>query len=319
MNRGTGTAVSIAAALSLISSGAEARTPPARIALTYDDLPALTLSDEQSYVDDITKRLLAGLKRHRLPATGFVIEGELEQLDRARQIAALQAWLDAGMDLGNHSYSHESPNDIGADAYVADIARGEPATKALLAGYGKAMRWYRFPYLETGETAAAKKTIADWLAAHHYRIAPVTMNADDWEFAEPYDDAILHGDEARKLAIRRQFLAYTEKMIVWYRKAAHALFGRDIAYVMLLHATRLEADCVDDFAAMLKRHGLRGVTLDEAMADPAYKTPDPYVGADGVDWMERWSDALHKNLPWESYSEVPKDIQQDYDRVDKDR
>ncbi|MBT2187208.1 polysaccharide deacetylase family protein [Sphingobium sp. H33] len=305
--------------MSVAAGGSAAHAGSGKIALTFDDLPALTLSTDQSYVNDLTSRLLSGLKRHHLPATGFVVEGKLDELNREAQIAVLRSWLEAGLDLGNHSFSHESPNSLGANAYVEDIARGEPVTRALLAEFHKTLAWYRFPYLETGNTAAVKHAIERWLIQHHYRIAPVTMNADDWEFSEPYDDAVAQGDLRRQQRIKQQYLQYTDRMINWYQKAARALFRRDISYVMLLHATRLDADCIDDFAALLKRHRLRGVTLAEAMRDPAYRTRDHYIGSDGIDWLERWSLVSKRELPWESFEDPPKDIQADYDRIDRDR
>ena len=92
-----------------------------------------------------------------------------------------------------------------------------------------------------------------------------------------------------------------------------------IAFVMLLHDTRLNADSIDDLAAILKRRKLKGVTLDEAMKDPAYRLHDPYVGPDGIDWMERWSEQLRKELPWDSWRDPPEQIVQEYDRNNNDR
>ena len=89
--------------------------------------------------------------------------------------------------------------------------------------------------------------------------------------------------------------------------------------MLLLHATRLNADVMDDLAAILKRRNLRVVTLDEAMRDPAYKTRDPYVGKDGIDWLERWSEELKKPLPWATWRDPPKDIEAQYDRLQSDR
>ncbi|HZV08274.1 MAG TPA: polysaccharide deacetylase family protein, partial [Novosphingobium sp.] len=299
--------------------------PPAgQVALTFDDLPALTFSTDTGDVERFIGRLRKGLVRHRLPATGFVVEGKLDDDglkagDKARLTRILAQWLDAGFDLGNHSYSHGSPNALGADAYTQDIARGEVVTRGLLAARGGQLRWYRHPYLETGATAATRDAIDGWLAAHGYGVAPVTMNANDWEFAEPYDDAVLHGNKARARQIRRAYLAYTARMIDWYREAAHAVVGRDIAYVMLLHGARLNADCVDDLARMLKRANLKAVPLDQAMRDPAYQAADTYAGADGIDWLERWSLALNKPMPWEDFREVPEDIVADYRRIDPDQ
>lgn len=290
-----------------------------KVALTFDDLPALSVFNDQPYVNYLNDMLLRGLRRHRLPATGFVNEGKLDEIDRPQQIANLVKWLDAGMDLGNHTYSHESPNTLGAQGYIQDIARGEPVTRGLLAQRRKTLGWFRHPYLETGFPEPVKREIDDWLSAHGYRIAPVTIDANDWQFAEPYDDAIARHDEARRRRIKAQYLQYTDHTIAWYQSASNAVFGRQIAFVMLLHATRLNADSIDDLADILRRRKLKGVTLTEAMKDPAYRLGDPYVGPDGIDWIERWSNVLHKELPWDSWQDPPAQIVREYDAVNGDR
>ncbi len=298
---------------------AEVPAKEGTVALTFDDLPGLTLVADQPYVDYSNEMLLRGLKRHHLPAIGFVNEGKINEIVPAHQIINLKRWLAAGMDLGNHTYSHESPNDLGAAGYIADIAKGEPVTRRLLAEHHKEMRYFRHPYLETGFPEAVKRAIDTWLAAHGYTVAPVTIDADDWEFAEPYDDAISRHDAPRVARIRRQYLEYTERTVAWYQKASQAVFGRQIAFVMLLHDTRLNADTIDDLAAILKRRKLKGVTLDAAMKDPAYRLHDPYTGKDGIDWVERWSDELHKDMPWATWQDPPQQIQDEYEINSHDR
>lgn len=296
-----------------------AQAAEGKIALTFDDLPGLSVFADQPYVNYLNDSLLRGLRRHRLPAIGFVNEGKLDEISRPQQIANLEKWLDAGMDLGNHTFSHESPNTLGAQGYIQDIARGEPVIRGLLKEHGKPLDWFRHPYLETGFPEAVKREIDSWLAAHGYRVAPVTIDANDWEFAEPYDDAISRHDEARRLRIKAQYLEYTERTIGWYQSASAALFGRQIAFVILLHDTRLNADCIDDLAKILKRRKLKAVTLEEAMRDPAYRLGDPYVGKDGIDWIERWSNQLHKQLPWGTWADPPAQIVREYDAVNNDR
>jgi peptidoglycan/xylan/chitin deacetylase (PgdA/CDA1 family) len=87
--------------------------------------------------EDVTTRLLAGLKAHHLRAIGFVNEIQLDNNYRVSCVALLKQWLDAGMDLGNHSYSHLSLTHTPVDAYIANVARGEAVTKALLAARGR--------------------------------------------------------------------------------------------------------------------------------------------------------------------------------------
>ncbi|MDE2403302.1 MAG: polysaccharide deacetylase family protein [Sphingomonadales bacterium] len=306
--------------LALATPAAAAPPPPARgtVALTFDDLPELALVEDQDYADALTTALLAGLRRHHYPATGFVVGGKLEERVPARQSAILQQWLDAGMELGNHTFSHESPREIGAAAYIADIAHDDAVLRTLLAPRGLKPRWFRHPYLETGTTAAARRAIDTWLRRHGYRVAPVTIVPSDYEFAEPYDAALARHDDVHARALRRAWLSYLQRSIVWYRQAAHALFGRDIAHVLLLHATRLNADTVDDLAAILERNRLKVVPLSRAMRDPAYRTPDTYVGKDGLDWLSRWELTLKKPLPWDEFREPSARIQAEYARVDKD-
>jgi peptidoglycan/xylan/chitin deacetylase (PgdA/CDA1 family) len=223
------------------------------------------------------------------------------------------------MELGNHTYSHLSLNDVSADAYIADIIRGEPVTKALLRKHHEHMRYFRAPYLETGKTSAIKTKVADWLSAHGYRMAPVTIDPDDWEFAEPYDDAIARRDRARQRHIRSEYLSFTAKRIAWAKASARLLFGRDIWHIMLLHCTRLNADTLDDILKLLRAAHLRPVSLTTALQDPVYKLPDTYVGKDGIDWLERWADARGVDLPEAGSEDPPADIQAAYDRVDNDR
>lgn len=314
----TKTATVLALLLVTACAGA-ARAAEGKIALTFDDLPGLSTLNNQPYVNYFNEALLRGLRRHHLPAIGFVNEGKLDELDRTQQIANLQKWVDAGMSLGNHTFSHESPDALGAQGYIADVARGEPVTRGLLKHRGKSLEWFRHPYLETGFPAAVKREIDDWLGGHGYRVAPVTIDANDWEFAEPYDDAIARRDEPRRLRIKADCLAYTERTIGWCQSASVALFGREIAFVVLLHDTRLNADAIDDLAKILKRRKLNAVTLAQALRDPAYRLGNPYVGPDGIDWLERWSNEMHKALPWDSWQEPPVQIVKEYEALNNDR
>jgi peptidoglycan/xylan/chitin deacetylase (PgdA/CDA1 family) len=312
----------IFAGLALAGNGAcaapaaSARPPAASVALTFDDLPGIVLKPNQGYLDATNKALIKGLQRHHFPAIGFVNEGKLDEIIRSRQIAVLHHWLNAGFDLGNHTFSHSSPNNIGAKNYIADVARGEKVIRPMMTKAHRKLQWFRHPYLETGSPAPVKAEINQWLATHGYRIAPVTIDADDWEFAEPYDNAVMAGNTAEAKRIRDIYLAYTERTVVWYRRAANALFGRDIAYVMLLHDTRLNADCFEGLAGILARQNLHPVSIDQALRDPAYQTADNYSGKDGIEWLERWSETLHKELPWDDYEDVPKGIVKEYNRLD---
>jgi peptidoglycan/xylan/chitin deacetylase (PgdA/CDA1 family) len=294
--------------------------PPARaegVALTFDDLPGLSLSNDTAYLKATTVRLLDGLRRRHMPAIGFVIGDRLEGDDRAARYALLRRWLDAGVPLGNHTYSHESFDRMTAQAYIADVARADAVLRPLLAARGQTPRWFRHPYLETGASAQDKAAFEAWLTAQGYRVAPVTLENADYDFALVYDDAVSRHDRKAQRQIRKAYLEYTEQAVAWYRKAALQLLGRRPDLVFLLHACRLNADTLGDLAAILRKNDLTPVSLDKAMQDPAYATPDNVVfDANGDDWLERWAATLHRDLPWDSFPDPPKAIVDANDRLD---
>ena len=290
----------LAAMLCAIARPASAGT----VAITFDDLPLFGLYAPPGEAEEITARLLGGFRRQHWRVTGFVNEIQLEGANREERIALLRQWLRAGADLGNHSYSHRSLTNTPVDAYIADVARGETATGALLRERGKRERWYRHPYLETGPTLATRLRFEGWLKAHGYRVAPVSMENSDWEFAEPYDAALARHDDAQASAIKAAYLAFTAEVIPWYRKAASGLLGREPAFVMLLHASRLNAASIDALGAIFRASRLKPVSLDRAMADRAYRIPDNYAGPDGDEWVTRWCTTLGKELPYDSLPTV---------------
>ncbi len=257
------------------------------VALTFDDLPTMALTGDAPYAAATTNALLNGLRRHHLPATGFVIGEKLEGDGGVAQTRLADAWLAAGMGLGNHTFSHASLNRTPVASYIAEVSRTDGILRPLLAARHRPLDWFRHPYLETGLTLDARRTFEAWLSGHGYRVAPVTMENSDWVFALPYDDAILRQDTAGAARIKRAYLDYATKAVVSYRTAVLQLLGRRPSFVFLLHATRLNADSMDQLADILRRNDLQPVTLDRAMRDPAYKIADTYAGPDGDEWLSR--------------------------------
>jgi hypothetical protein len=192
--------------------------------------------------------------------------------------------------------------------YVADIARDDTLLRSLVRPPTRRPLWFRHPYLETGPTQADREGIAAWLDQHGYRVAPVTVETSDDAFALPYDDALIRGDRPRAKAIRAAYLAYSARSVDWYRRAALDLFGRRPALVFLLHASRLNADCVDELSSLLRRRGLRPVSLAAALSDPVYGLPDGPPDANGDSWLDRWAVVLRKPLAWNDFPEPPADI-----------
>ena len=151
-------------AILLAAVGVQAQT----IAVTIDDLPVVTTQRTLEARKDITKRLLGHIRNAKVPAIGFVNENKLYRDDKRaeEEIALLKMWLDAGLELGNHTYSHRSLNRIPIEEYKADLLKGETITKELLAGKSREMRFFRHPYLQTGRSMEIKADLHAFKKEH---------------------------------------------------------------------------------------------------------------------------------------------------------
>jgi peptidoglycan/xylan/chitin deacetylase (PgdA/CDA1 family) len=103
------------------AGGGSAPSPTRAMAVTVDDLPALPSSDVAE-MRRITDGVLAALRQHQVTAVGFVNENKLEPTgERAARLALLRSWLDAGHDLGNHTYSHPDLQRVPLEEFQRDV------------------------------------------------------------------------------------------------------------------------------------------------------------------------------------------------------
>ena len=295
----------------------QVRSPSRTMALTFDDLPFVAAG--QPYFPDATtttEQLLQVLRRHRAPAIGFVNERQLEAAGdaRRRREALLQAWIDAGMTLGNHTYSHPDFNTVTIDAFKEEIVKGEPTVDRLMAGRAPGGRFFRHPMTHTGDTKAKKDAIDAFLAARGYRIAPHTIENSDFIFNAVYAAARAAGDLDLAQRVQDAYVDLTMEATTFAEGASRELFTREIPQTLLLHANVLTAGSLEKLLSRFEARGYRFVTLDEAMKDPAYATPDTAIFTSGPTWYWRWSRTLGVRLSPQGDPEVPDWIMDAYRR-----
>jgi len=277
--------------LAIFSTFVQAQKTQRFIAVTIDDLPVVSTRADLKTRRQITKNLLAHLKKEKVPAIGFVNENKL-YTDGKRdevQVDLLRSWLDAGFDLGNHTFSHMSLHDNSLEKYEADILKGEIITKELLTAKNLKMRYFRHPYLWTGLSLEIKSDLGEFLNEHGYRIAPVTVDNSDWIFARAYDNAFDKGDKKLMTQIGAAYIPYMESKIDYWERQSVKLFGREIKQVLLMHANYINSEYFDDLAKMLKKRNYQFISLEEALKDEAYKLPDNFVRRNGISWLHRWA------------------------------
>ncbi len=275
--------MSVAAYLSflliLTANGLLAR----EVAITIDDLPRggdLHTTPEADRV--MTVKLLAPFQHDHIPLSGFV--NECHHTDELQSLLAL--WVAAGADLGNHTCSHLDLNSTSAAEYEADIVKGEPVTTATL---GHRPVYFRYPFLHAGKDPGTKQAIQQFLAAHGYRNAPVTLDDSDYMFAVVYAKALVAGDTEKAKHVRDVYLAYMDSIFEFFEGRSIEVTGHEIRQILLIHASQLNADAMPDLLEMMRRRGYKFVTLTHALEDPAYSLTETYVGKGGFSWIHRWS------------------------------
>jgi peptidoglycan/xylan/chitin deacetylase (PgdA/CDA1 family) len=268
---------------------AEAQNPGRKagreVAVTFDDLPA---SQGSARVADINKKLVENLTRHRIPAIGFVNESKLYvRGETDARIALLQMWLDAGLELGNHTFSHIHINNASLADYKEDVIRGETVTRMLMREKGMRLRYFRHTNLRTGPTPEYERELNRFLAARGYTVAPVTIDNQEWVYAVAYAAALARGDRENVERIAREYIKYMEECFAFFEQLSTDFLGYEVKQTLLLHANELNADHFDSIVEMIKRRGYSFITLEDALKDRAYQLPATSSGW-GDSWLHRW-------------------------------
>lgn len=262
-----------------------------QVAVTIDDLPAgmanrLPASD----IAALTTKLLTTLRDQKVPAVGFVNEKQLYKPGEVdSRIKTLQMWLDYGFELGNHTFSHASLNQIELKDWEDEVVQGESVTRMLLAGHKMKLRYFRHPYLDTGRDLATRRKAEEFLTQRGYRIAPITFDGWDWMFAGLYEDAKKRNDTDMQQKIVKDYLAYHDAVFAYTEQLSVKVVGYEPRQILLLHASNLEADHIGELLDVLRKRGYRFIPLGDALSDAAYSLPDTYVGEEGTGWIDHWA------------------------------
>ena len=280
------------ALLSLPIVGQEAARVPPSMAITFDDLPVHGVLPTGEARLQVAQSILSTLQaNHMPPVYGFVNARRLESADPTHastnthsmtvanpDYAFLTAWRAAGEPLGNHTANHLSLDENNAPAFEQNVLDDEPTLATLMGD--EDWHWFRFPYLQEGDTLAKHREVRDWLMIHHYRTAEVSMDFEDYLWNAPYARCVAHHDDASIQYLRSSYLAAAGEYMNLFRLLSYKIYGREIPYVLLLHVGAFDAVMLPDLLKLYRHAGMNFVSLPEAEADPAY-AHDVEIGIKG--------------------------------------
>lgn len=253
------------------------------VALTFDDLPAAGgLAPHETRVDIVT-RLTTELRVNHLKGTyGFVNAVDLTGDPDTQQ--ALRVWVAAGMNIGNHTWSHPSLSSETPAAYEHNIALDESALREY--GGKRDWHWFRYPYLEAGNTVAKREEVREWLREHGYRIAEVSLNFEDDDWSDPYLRCKAKHDDAGVAWLEQTYLENAAEFIPLGREEEKIALGHEIPNVLLLHATIFTTLMLPSLMQLLRQEGFHFASLPKVEKNHAYAL-DPAVGvADGGTFIQ---------------------------------
>ncbi|HEU5350077.1 MAG TPA: polysaccharide deacetylase family protein [Terracidiphilus sp.] len=272
------------------------------VALTFDDLPAAgglhvgrtRLKTAETLADELRSHHLKGVY-------GFVNANSLEG-DQDVQ-AALKIWIAKGMKIGNHTFSHPSLTDETAAEYIHDITEDEPALKQFA---GKSdWHWFRYPYLCEGDTLAKRNTVRDWLRAHGYRVAQVTLNFNDDDWDDAYGRCLEKHDEAGIAWLKESYLDNAREFLREGRQEELIALGHEIPNVLLLHATDFTTTMLPQLMEILHEDGFRFESLKKVESNAAYRINPNLPSKDGGSLINQILDAHH--LPYPLFLPEPQE------------
>lgn len=251
------------------------------VALTIDDLPVHGPIPAGETPASVAKGIIAALTDAHVPAYGFVNAHWTEQQPETLEV--LKAWRSAGLSLGNHGWAHLHLTELTAAEFEGELVRNETVLRPL----GDDWRWFRYPFLDEGETAAKRTAARAVLARHGYRVAAVTMDFGDWQWTAPYARCRAAQNAAAVARLEDMYLQAAREGITYSRDLSRKLYGRDIPYVVLLHDSAFEARMLPRLIQLYRSAGFRFVSLPTAENDPAYADQvNPALAAEpkGLEW-----------------------------------
>jgi peptidoglycan/xylan/chitin deacetylase (PgdA/CDA1 family) len=261
--------------------------PQPRLALTFDDRPAHSDLPPGQTRASVMQSLAASLKAAGAPAHGFMNAGY--GAGEPSAAAAISAWREAGLPMGNHGHDHKNLEDLDRAGFAEQLVTNEPAVDA--ANGRAAARWFRYPFLSEGSSPALRDAARATLSERGYRIAAVTMSFADYDYNPPYARCMAKHDMAGVALLERGWLAAVRRDAEMHRARSQALYGRDVPQVLLMHVGAFDARMLPRTLALYRQLGFRFVSLAKAQADPFYATandprlpgPSPSLDRAGVE------------------------------------
>jgi hypothetical protein len=183
--------------------------------------------------------------------------------------------------LGNHTWHHRLQTRSTPEEFEREIL----ACESLAGRYPRYRRFFRFPALKEGRSAAQRDAFRGVLHRLGYRNGHVTIDASDW-----YYDARLRAKLAADPGFdverfRRPYVDHIVDRAEYYDNLVRRAIGRTISHTLLIHYNLLNALFLSDVLDALMVRGWSFVSAEEAYADPVFASePQTAPAGESLAW-----------------------------------
>jgi hypothetical protein len=133
------------------------------------------------------------------------------------------------------------------------------------------------------------------------------MSFGDYQWNEPFARCRAKGDGQAIASLESSYLAAADESIGYSRGLSQTLYGRDIAYVLLMHIGAFDAEMLPRLLSLYRSRGFQFVTLPEAEHDDFYREDTDLHLPPGPDSLEQTMTERHVPLPPHGLATPPFD------------
>jgi hypothetical protein len=132
----------------------------------------------------------------------------------------------------------------------------------------------------------------------------VTVDYADYSFAGVFARMLRAGDQATADKIRAAYLDQVDVGFEHAEKVSRDLFGHEPPQILLIHCNELNSLTLRDSIDRMRKRGYAFISLDEAMQDEIYRSPDTFAGSGGS-WLTRTAIRMGRPLLPNSGPQLP--------------
>lgn len=232
------------------------------IALTFDDAP--TPDSAMMTGVERTHKIIAALQQAKVSDALFFVKADYIDQQTATR---LKQYTDAGFHLANHSFSHQSANQLGANAYAIDAYKAHLALKP----FESVLGFHRFPYLHYGKDLTDINQLQGLLTELGYKDGYVTIDNFDWYISALITKAVEEKKSIDYDKLRDFYVKSLYESIEFYDVIAKKTLHRSPRHVLLLHENDAAALFVGDLIRHLRNNGWKIISPQQAYKDAIAK------------------------------------------------